>query len=112
MPEQTAVPAPVIVRPIQPHESRTLREAWLWQVWSVVVAAAPDVLSVLVYLLTTDERFYDAVSKWLPWPIRYAAMTAIITYARRQIQLRKATTAPIAGTDAAKEALPAINLPR
>lgn len=90
--------APITVDPIPASKSRTIREARLWQIWTAILAAAPDILNVLVYLLTSDAKFYDAVSRWLPWPIRYAAMTAIITYAQRNITLRKGTVAPIIGT--------------
>lgn len=101
--------APVIVRPKLPSQSRTIREAWRWRIGSVIVAAVPDILSVLFYLLTSDKDFYAFVSKWLPAPIRYAAMTAFITYTQRVIIQRKRTAVPIAGTEAAKEMMPAYN---
>src|SRR5687768_15964396 len=45
---------PVIVRPIQPEKSRTLRLAWKMTIWPAIVAVAPDILSVFVWLVTND----------------------------------------------------------
>lgn len=97
---------PVVVRPIQPHESRVIRRAKLMTLWTIILGVVPDIVHVIIYLLANDPHFTEWISRWLPPGLRYAAVIAIVTYAQNQIKLRKTTTAPIAGTPAAEAALP------
>jgi hypothetical protein len=100
MPEQ-----PVVVTPIQPEHSRTLRTAWLMQVWTFILGIAPDLVEMFLYLTVNDPKFAETVSEWFPRPLRYAAMAAIMGYAQRNKQLRRITAAPIAGTPLAEAQL-------
>lgn len=97
-------PAPVVVTPIHPEQSRTLRLAWRTTVWTTIVGIAPDFIEAFLYYVMNDPAFADTVAGWFPRPLRYVAMTVLIGYAQKQIQLRKATAAPIAGTSVAENA--------
>lgn len=101
--------APVIVEPIQPHQSRTIRLGWLTTMWTVVIGALPDLLEFFFYFVMNDKAFSDAIANWFPRTLRYPAMSFIVWYAQKSIRLRKVTVAPIAGTPAATYALPLIS---
>lgn len=103
MTEPTA--APVVVTPIAPEQSRTLRLTWLTTVWTTIIGFLPDLIELLFYLLTTDRQFAAAVESLFPRTIRYFAMSIIIGQAQRHRILRNQTVAPIIGTPAA-ESLP------
>lgn len=111
MPESITLPppaAPVVVTPILPSQSRTLRLAWLTTLWTAIVGFLPDVVEILLHLLVSDPKFSEAVEAWLPRSIRYVAMAALIGAAQRHRQLRNDTSTPIIGTPAA-ENLPTLN---
>jgi hypothetical protein len=96
--------APVIVTPIPASQSRTIRRAKLMMVGTAIAAVLPDIVQFFLNLTLTDPAFASEISRWLPAPIRYVAMTAIMAYAKNQITLRKSTVAPIAGTPSAAAA--------
>lgn len=94
--------ASVVVRPIHAKESRIIRLARLTTLWTAIVGMLPDLIELVLNLVLSDPHFAETIAGWFPRPFRYVAMTVLITYAQKQIQLRKTTTAPIIGTACAE----------
>lgn len=111
MPDPIIPASPVVVTPIQPAQSRTLRLSKWGTVWTVIVGFLPDLVEIVLNLFATDPKFAAAVSAWFPLPIRVVAMTAIIAFLEKYRRLRNDTGAPIAGTDRAEAALPLKDVP-
>lgn len=111
MDELVPPPAPVVVMPVPPEQSRTLRlTKWLSWWCAPLLAFLPDMVGMLLHLWMTDDAFADAVMGIVPREYRVAMATIIWVIARRYGQLRRDTAAPIAGTPLA-ESLPVATTP-
>lgn len=96
--------APVVVQPIQAHQSRTLRTAF-WATIGAVVAALPDVIATIASLMSYPE-IAEVVYRYVPVQARAVIGIVYIVLMQSFARLRKVTVAPIAGTESAREMLP------
>lgn len=109
-PATSATPAaPVVVEPIQPHQSRTLRTARWTTIGTIAAAILPTIVSVILDLIG-NPVIANLIANKVPVEYRVGIAIVFTIIIQRFGYLRKVTTAPIAGTEAAREALPAINL--
>lgn len=101
-------PAPVVVTPIHPEQSRTLKLTNILTWLSSIVALLPSVLAFFVELMG-DPEIAAAISGFIPAKYRVPFGLIMIAIAQRYGHLRKVTEAPIAGTPTAENALPLIS---
>jgi hypothetical protein len=95
----------VIVTPIPAASSRTLRLT-KWLSWlSPVVAFIPDLVGIFLQMWMTNDAFADALMNAVPVQYKVFVATLIFSIAQIYGQLRRDTTAPIAGTKAAKRVM-------
>lgn len=108
MPEPIPPAAPpVIVTPIQPSQSRTLRTARWATLGTWAAAVLPTIVSIFLDLIG-NPVIASLIANKVPVEYRAGIAIAFTIIIRRFSYLRTVTTAPIAGTLAAENALPLI----
>lgn len=100
--------APVVVTPIPAAQSRTLQLTTLLTWLSSIVALLPTVVAFVVELMGEPE-IATVISDMIPAEYRVPFGVIMLVIARRFGHLRKVTSAPIAGTETAANALPLIS---
>lgn len=99
------IPAPsVVVTPVQPSESRTLRTVF-YATLAGCLAALPDIIATIAQLMSYPE-VSQAVYQYIPVPLRAVLGIVWVVVMQRLGWLRKDTDAPIAGTLRADAAQP------
>lgn len=105
----TAQPEPeapkVVVTPIPPVQSRTLRLTRRLTWLTPIIGFLPDALALIVNLWATDPAFAAAISGLIPVQYRAIIVVIVMALAQKYGQLRRVTTAPIAGTPAESQAM-------
>ena len=96
---------PVVVTPIKPSESRTLRTV-SYATIAGIVAALPDIIATIAQLMAYPE-ISVYVYQYVPVPLRAALGIAWVVLTQRFGWLRKDTAAPIIGTRVELAATPA-----
>lgn len=100
IPEVAAVP--VVVTPIHASKSRTLWLARWSTIGTIIAAALPTIVSVILDL-AGNPVIAKLIADKVPVEYRGAIAIAVVMLVQRFGHLRKVTVAPIAGTEAAKD---------
>lgn len=92
--------APVVVRPIEPHQSRTLWTARWATIGTVAAAILPTIVSVILDAIG-NPVIANLIANKVPAEYRVGIAIVFTIIIQRFGYLRKVTVGPIAGTPAA-----------
>ncbi len=103
-----SVELPVVVTPVQPHQSRTLWTARWATICTIAAAALPTIAAVVLDMIG-NPVIASIIANKVPVEYRAGIAIAFTLVIQRFGYLRRTTTAPIAGTPAAENAMQLIS---